>query len=57
MDFHRAQMHEAMTRILKDERSHLRTLFDQAPGFIAVLRGKTHVFELVNEAYYQLRQC
>jgi PAS domain S-box-containing protein len=54
MDFNRAQMHEAMTRVLNDERSHLRTLFDQAPGFIAVLRGKSHVFELVNEAYYQL---
>jgi PAS domain S-box-containing protein len=53
-DFNRAQMHEAMTRILNDERSHLRTLFNQAPGFVAVLRGKTHVFELANEAYYQL---
>jgi signal transduction histidine kinase/PAS domain-containing protein/ActR/RegA family two-component response regulator len=53
-NFNRAQMHEAMTRILNDERSHLRTLFDQAPGFIAVLRGKSHVFELANEAYYQL---
>lgn len=53
-DFNRAQMHEAMTRILNDERSHLRTLFNQAPGFIAVLRGKSHVFELANEAYYQL---
>jgi PAS domain S-box-containing protein len=53
-DFNRAQMHEAMTRILHDERSHLRTLFNQAPGFIAVLRGKSHVFELANEAYYRL---
>jgi signal transduction histidine kinase/CheY-like chemotaxis protein/PAS domain-containing protein len=53
-DFNRSQMHEAMTRVLNDERSHLRTLFNQAPGFIAVLRGKTHVFELANEAYYQL---
>lgn len=53
-EFNRAQMHEAMTRILNDERSHLRTLFNQAPGFIAVLRGKPHVFELANEAYYQL---
>jgi PAS domain-containing protein len=53
-DFNRAQMHEAMTRILNDERSHLRTLFNQAPGFIAVLRGKSHVFELANEAYYRL---
>jgi PAS domain S-box-containing protein len=53
-DFNRAQMHEAMTRILNDERSHLRTLFNQAPGFIAVLKGKNHVFEIANEAYYQL---
>ncbi len=49
-----AQIHEAMNRILKDERSHLRNLFNQAPGFIAVLTGPTHVFEMVNEAYYQL---
>ena len=52
--FTRAQMHEAMTRVLNDERSHLRMLFNQAPGFIAALRGKTHVFELANEAYYKL---
>ncbi len=49
-----AQMHQAMTRILNDERSHLRGVFNQAPGFIAVLSGPNHVFEMVNEAYYQL---
>lgn len=48
------QMHEAMTRILNVERSQLQTLFNQAPGFIAILTGKEHVFEMVNEAYYQL---
>ncbi|MGN6513111.1 MAG: PAS domain-containing protein [Lysobacteraceae bacterium] len=32
----------------------LRTLFQQAPGVIAVLRGPDHVFELANEAYQQL---
>ena len=32
----------------------LRTLFQQAPGIIAVLRGPNHVFELANEAYQQL---
>lgn len=53
-DFSRAQMHEAMSRILSDERGHLRNLFNQAPGFIAVLTGENHVFEIVNEAYYQL---
>ena len=49
-----AQTHQAMLRILNAERSHLLGLFNQAPGFIAVLRGPLHVFELVNEAYYQL---
>jgi PAS domain S-box-containing protein len=53
-DFNRAQMHEAMSRILSDERSHLRNLFNQAPGFIAVVTGENNVFEIVNEAYYQL---
>lgn len=32
----------------------LETGFRQAPGFIALLRGRTHVFELVNEAYMRL---
>lgn len=49
-----AQTHQAMMRILDAERSHLLGLFNQAPGFIAVLRGPLHVFELVNEAYYRL---
>lgn len=50
----RAQLHEAMTRILKDERSHLRNLFNQSPGFVAVTMGPTHVFEMVNSAYEKL---
>jgi PAS domain S-box-containing protein len=52
--FNQARMHQAMMRVLSDERSHLRSLFNQAPGFIAVLAGEQHVFEMVNEAYYQL---
>ena len=32
----------------------LRDVFAQAPAFMAVLRGPGHVFEYVNEAYYQL---
>ncbi|NGZ86235.1 PAS domain-containing hybrid sensor histidine kinase/response regulator [Duganella aceris] len=52
--FNRAQMHEALTRILNNEREHLRSLFNQAPGFVAVLMGPKQVFEMVNEAYYQL---
>ena len=36
------------------ERDRLRGLFQQAPGFMCVLRGPEHVFELVNESYEQL---
>jgi len=50
----RAQLQEAMTRVLKDERSHLRNLFNQSPGFVAVTMGPTHVFEMVNNAYENL---
>lgn len=50
----RAQLHEAMTRVLKDERSHLRNLFNQSPGFVAVTMGPDHVFEMVNNAYEKL---
>ena len=32
----------------------LRGVFAQAPAFVAVLRGKEHVFEFVNDAYLQL---
>jgi PAS domain S-box-containing protein len=53
-DFNQAQMHEALSRVLNNEREHLRSLFDQAPGFVAVLMGPKHVFELANKAYYQL---
>jgi len=53
-NFNRAQLHEALSRILNNEREHLRSLFNQAPGFVAILMGPKHVFEMVNEAYYQL---
>lgn len=45
---------QAENRQLEDERAHLRTLFDQAPGFIAVLNGPQHVFEIANRAFYAL---
>jgi PAS domain S-box-containing protein len=41
-------------RWLADERERLRQMFEQAPGFIAVLQGTEHVFELANPAYMQL---
>lgn len=36
------------------ERLRLRALMDQAPGFVAVVRGPGHVFELANKACIQL---
>lgn len=36
------------------EREYLRSLFEQAPGFMAVLHGKHHVFEIANAAYLDL---
>ncbi|HBF49343.1 MAG TPA: hypothetical protein DDX04_02040, partial [Massilia sp.] len=50
----RPQLHEAMTRILNAERLQLQILFDQAPGFMAVMSGRENVFEMVNDAFYEL---
>jgi signal transduction histidine kinase/CheY-like chemotaxis protein len=37
-----------------EENQRLVELFEQAPGFITVLRGPGHVFELANKSYRQL---
>ncbi len=37
-----------------DEAERLRRLFDNAPGFMAALRGPDHVFEMMNASYLQL---
>ena len=50
----RARAVQARNADLNAEASRLRTLFDQAPGFMAVLRGPDHVFEIANAAYLQL---
>ncbi|GHA84071.1 hypothetical protein GCM10007067_22830 [Lysobacter bugurensis] len=50
----RPQLHEAMARIVDAERERFQALFDQAPSFIAVLKGPDHVFERANQAYAQL---
>ncbi|KLU36776.1 hypothetical protein AB595_13130 [Massilia sp. WF1] len=39
---------------LQGDKMHLQRLFEQAPGFICVMRGPEHVFELANAAYRQL---
>src|SRR5580765_1357023 len=41
-------------RRLSGERERLAQLFEQAPGFMAVLRGPEHRFELVNPSYLRL---
>jgi PAS domain S-box-containing protein len=41
-------------RDLKAQRERLHALFQQAPGFMTMLRGPEHVFELTNAAYMQL---
>lgn len=45
-----AELHHA----LDEERTRLRRIFEQAPGFIAILRGPDHIYDIVNEAYYGL---
>ncbi|MET3614261.1 PAS domain S-box-containing protein [Rhizobium aquaticum] len=40
--------------LLSKEREYLRTLFSQAPSFMAVLRGPTHIFDLANDAYLEI---
>lgn len=46
-------VHDANRR-LADETGFLRDLFEQAPSFMAVLRGPQHIFELANLPYQQL---
>ena len=53
------QGHETTDRVLAErrsvaERERLRRMFDQAPGFMAMLQGPDHIFELTNAAYMQL---
>jgi PAS domain S-box-containing protein len=52
--FARAQAVEARHALLDAERRNLRKLFDQAPGFLAVLKGPLHQYVLVNQAYRKL---
>lgn len=50
---------ETTEQVLADRRQaaaqqRQQRLFEQAPGFIAILRGPQHVFEFVNESYLRL---
>ena len=41
-------------RYRNEENQRLMTLFEQAPGILAVLRGPDQVFEITNQSYMQL---
>ena len=45
---------ERLLASLEFERRRLGVLLEKSPAFIATLRGKDHVFELANEAYFTL---
>ncbi len=42
------------TEALQNQTRHLRQLFEQAPSFMAVLRGPDHIFEITNASYRKL---
>ncbi|MGE0658901.1 MAG: PAS domain-containing protein [Reyranellaceae bacterium] len=50
----RADAVQAANLRLDEERIWLRALFEQAPSFMAVLRGPDHVFDIANAAYLDL---
>jgi len=52
--FIRSQQLEETNRMLDAELDELRRLFEQAPGFVAVVRGPQFIFELANAAYRRL---
>lgn len=50
----RAEAVQALNDRLGAEIQQLKLLFEQAPGFMAVLWGKDHVFTMANAAYEQV---
>lgn len=46
--------HVRTVETMAQERERLRAMFDQAPGFIAVLRGRDYVIELANDTYRRM---
>ena len=50
----RAREVQENNRRLETERNRLIEMFMQAPGFVAVLNGPNHVFEMHNESYARL---
>lgn len=51
---HAERERDRLMRAAEDTARTLHTWFNNAPGFVALLRGPDFVFEMVNQAYYQL---
>ena len=49
-----AREHRRLIASLAFERNRFGTLLQKVPAFVAVLRGKDHVYELANDAYREL---
>jgi PAS domain S-box-containing protein len=45
---------EHLLQALEVERERLNAVFEQAPAFLATLRGPEHIFEMANPSYYRL---
>jgi two-component sensor histidine kinase len=52
--FRRAMTVQADNRRLANERKQLLNMFMQAPGFVAVLNGPNHVFQLASGSFNQM---
>lgn len=52
--FHRAERVQQEKFLLERERKHLWQLFEQAPGFVCILRGPEFIFEIANAAYREM---
>ena len=52
--FERAHAVQEANQSLTQETQRLRTMFEQAPGFVAVISGPEHRFQLANAAYRRL---
>ena len=50
----RAEAIQARNRDLERESERLLEFFRQAPGFVSVLAGEDHVFQMANDAYLEL---
>ena len=50
----RADAVQGKNQVLGEEREYLRNLFEQAPGFMAVLQEPEHIFTIANRAFREL---